>query len=213
MRLGLVILLMLGSSCFGQQKTTGNKYTTCQLVEKFFVKKNGEQTEISELYLRCSIQDYYIKLCESSVTREDLEPFIDQGISVEMEINEGSWDICKDDPREMQSRIGTYVIIKSIITAVPEEDNKQNNSKLVQFKAWGLPSFDNYSCTDSISKVFGFEYVWVAGCVVNSADVRKWERHNKTSDAKMVARHGKNWREQYNTAIKGCEINSLEENK
>lgn len=96
-----------------REKSAGS-YTSCQLVEKPFVKKNGEVADFKELYLRCSIQDYYIKLCESDVTKEDLMPYLNSGITVEMEIKEGNWDICPDELLHIQSRGGTYVVIKSI---------------------------------------------------------------------------------------------------
>ena len=87
---------------------------TGPLVEKPFYKKNGEKADFTELYLRASVQDYFIKFCESEVGRTTLEPYIDQVISVQGEIKNGNWDICPGDPQEMQSRIGYYLIIKSI---------------------------------------------------------------------------------------------------
>ena len=94
---------------------TADKTTHCQLVEKEFVKKNGQATETKELYLRCSIQDYFIKLCESKVSEKALRAYLDEGIEVEMEVREGVWDICPDDPEEMQSRTGSYVVINRIV--------------------------------------------------------------------------------------------------
>ena len=82
--------------------------------QKPFVIKNGVETDQMELYLRCSIQDYFIKLCESNVAREDLELYLNKGITVEMEIVDGEWDRCPGDP-VVQSRIGKYVTIKSIV--------------------------------------------------------------------------------------------------
>lgn len=88
---------------------------TCQLIEKEFVNKGGKITEYKELYLRCSIQDYFIKLCESKVTKKELEKYLNKGITIEMEIKEGMWDHCNDNPAYAQSRVGNYVIIKKII--------------------------------------------------------------------------------------------------
>ncbi len=67
-----------------------------------------------ELYFRASIQDYFIKFCESKITKEDLEPFVNKVISAHVEIKNGNWDICPDDLQEMQSRVGPYIIIKEI---------------------------------------------------------------------------------------------------
>ncbi len=85
-----------------------------QVVEKDFIKKNGQSGGYSELYFRASIQDYFIKFCESSVTRKDLEPYVDKSITVHAEIVDGYWDICPNDPTEMQSRMGEYMLIKGI---------------------------------------------------------------------------------------------------
>jgi hypothetical protein len=89
--------------------------TSCQLIVKEFENKGGKVTEYKELYLRCSIQDYFIKLCEGNVSAEQLKPYINSGIEVEMEIRNGIWDHCNENPAYTQSRTGPYVIIKSII--------------------------------------------------------------------------------------------------
>lgn len=88
--------------------------TSCQLVEKEFTNKGGKVTSYKELYLRCSIQDYFIKICEGNVTLKELKPYINKGITVKMEIKDGMWDHCDENPAYAQSRTGTYVIIKSI---------------------------------------------------------------------------------------------------
>lgn len=88
--------------------------TSCLLIEKEFENKIGEASTYKELYLRCSVQDYFIKFCESQVTRKQLEKYINKGISVKMEIRQGLWDKCSDDEHEVQSRAGSYVAILSI---------------------------------------------------------------------------------------------------
>jgi hypothetical protein len=85
------------------------------LIEKVFINKGGKITDYKELYLQCSIQDYFIKICESNVTLEDLKPYINSGINIKMEIKDGMWDHCSDDPAYAQSRMGTYVVIKEIV--------------------------------------------------------------------------------------------------
>ena len=114
---GLVVLFLAGLICYGQVKEkrkTKSDITSCLLVEKSFMSKNGDGTELKELYLSCSIQDYYIKICESAVSREELSKYIGSGIGVKMEIIDGTWDVCEGDPIEKQSRTGRYVIIHSI---------------------------------------------------------------------------------------------------
>lgn len=116
----LILLILSCKSTPHSSKTFGPKnpnaeYTACVLIEKNFVNKGGKISEYKELYLQCSIQDYFIKLCESKVTLKDLKPYINTGIKVKMEIKEGMWDHCNEDPAYAQSRIGNYVIIKEIV--------------------------------------------------------------------------------------------------
>jgi len=85
-----------------------------QIVEKAFYKKNGEPAGFNELYFRASIQDYFIKFCESNIDKDAISPYIDQSITVHAEIKDGEWDTCPDDPAEMQSRIGPYMVINAI---------------------------------------------------------------------------------------------------
>ncbi|MDX2360392.1 MAG: hypothetical protein QNK23_06275 [Crocinitomicaceae bacterium] len=107
MKIFLTFICLSAFISFGQ-----NKYgIQCQLIQKPLILTNGEVTETMEFYLRCSAADHFIKLCESTVTEEDLIKYLDQGLPAELEIREGAWDICEDDPKEMQSRVGTYVII------------------------------------------------------------------------------------------------------
>lgn len=87
----------------------------CEVIEKEFENKIGKSGGFKELYLRCSVQDYFIKICESKVTTEQLKKHINSGIKVEMEIINGSWDICEYTLEPQQSRIGAYVVITKII--------------------------------------------------------------------------------------------------
>ena len=99
----------------GLKKSDAKPYIyNCQLIEKEFINKGGKATGIKELYLRCSVQDYFIKLCESNVSKKELTPYLDKGISVEVEIKDGLWDHCSDNIAEVQSRMGDYIVIKSI---------------------------------------------------------------------------------------------------
>lgn len=86
----------------------------CEVVEKPFMKKNGHVTDHQELYLRCSVQDYFIKLCESNVTAEELRKHLDDGVTAEIEIVEGEWDLC-DEEIEIQSRMGRYARIVKLV--------------------------------------------------------------------------------------------------
>lgn len=102
-------------------KTTGNRVIiSAPIVPKTFVKKNGEETDIMEYYVSRSIQDYFIKFCESEVTLQDLEKVMyheDESLNtlkLEVEFKNGEWDSC-DELNRVQSRTGEYVVIYRII--------------------------------------------------------------------------------------------------
>lgn len=105
-----------------EDSSTGeNKFIlTAPIVSKSLFKKNGVPTGGKEWYLQRSIQDYYIKFCESNIQREELEQHLAkqtgliQTLTLEVELREGHWDIC-DDNFMQQSRIGEYMIIHRII--------------------------------------------------------------------------------------------------
>lgn len=90
-----------------------------QIVSKTFVSKGGKVTESRDLYFRLSVKDYFIKFCESDVTFEQIEPFINnefeiKRVSLEIEFKEGEWDNCKE-PGYVQSRTGPYIVIKKVL--------------------------------------------------------------------------------------------------
>jgi hypothetical protein len=85
------------------------------LVEHPFTSKNGETSEIMELYLRCSVQDYFIKFCESEVTPDQLKPFLDKSVTLEIEMKDGEWDNCLTEDLHVQSRTGKYLAVKGIV--------------------------------------------------------------------------------------------------
>lgn len=92
-----------------------SSYTSCQIVEKIFRNKAGKVLGDTELYLRCSVQDYFIKFCESEVSKEEISKYINSGVTVEMEVRDGEWDSCPAQTFPVQSRVGVYVVIKKII--------------------------------------------------------------------------------------------------
>ena len=105
------------STSLGEKKpqNPNNFIMSGHIVEKDFIKKNGQPSGFSELYFRASIQDYFIKFCESDITRTDLNPLIGEAVTVKAEVIKGNWDICPNDPQEMQSRIGYYLVIKKLL--------------------------------------------------------------------------------------------------
>lgn len=102
-------------------KSTGEgKYMiSAEIVEHEFESKNGKITGQKELYLRRSVQDYFIKFCESQVTEEEIRKELDKqtgqfkSLTLEVEFKNGMWDSCSDEL--VQSRTGEYVIIHRIV--------------------------------------------------------------------------------------------------
>jgi len=138
----LAILLFLTASahaCFCQQageaayrkKTTvkktkdkrtanGHLLITAEVIEKERTDKRGEIISGTDLYVRRSAQDYFIKFSESAVTKEAVQKEMDKikhtikSLSMEAEIRNGLWDSC--DGKEMtQSRTGAYIVIHRLI--------------------------------------------------------------------------------------------------
>ncbi|MEM0968308.1 MAG: hypothetical protein AAF191_10860 [Verrucomicrobiota bacterium] len=87
---------------------------TGHLVEKPFMNKAGKVFEHSELYLRLSMGDYFIKFTESNVTRDELLPHRNKVISVEGEIRDGEWDSAPGEEGLVQSRVGDYLAVFSL---------------------------------------------------------------------------------------------------
>ena len=122
----LVGLLIVISACGVSENSTMEKHNKEPLsdsknilggilVEHPFSSKNGETSEIMELYLRCSVQDYFIKFCESSVTSDQLKPFLNKSVALEIEMKDGEWDNCLTEDVHVQSRIGKYLAVKGIV--------------------------------------------------------------------------------------------------
>ena len=98
----------------------GKYIVTAPVIIKDFIEKNGTNTQKKEIYLERSIQDYFIKFCESKISREELENYISEmngeikAITFVIEFRDGYWDIC-DGNYMNESRMGEYVIIHRII--------------------------------------------------------------------------------------------------
>ena len=105
------------------ENNQNNVVYTGQIVKKEFIKKNGEPSGFYELYFRASVQDYFIKFCESKVSKNEISAFlakdemdIPKGVKVNARIiYMGYWDICNEDPAMTQSRVGDYIIIDEIL--------------------------------------------------------------------------------------------------
>lgn len=129
----LIVVSLFTSSCNGQKKEsktknktedvvtdTGKHILSAPIVHKSFILKNGVASDYTEMYIQRSSQDYFIKFCESKISRKELEKElskIDGDIktaTLEVEFQDGSWDVC-DENFMQQSRVGAYVTIHRII--------------------------------------------------------------------------------------------------
>ena len=104
-----------------EETTSETMIITAPLVKKAFVNKGGKTSDFQEWYIRLSSADYFIKFCESKVSKAELEKEIEPqaeemiiSLSLEIEIREGEWDIC-DETEMIQSRVGEYAVIHRII--------------------------------------------------------------------------------------------------
>ncbi|MEM6298062.1 MAG: hypothetical protein AAF740_05165 [Bacteroidota bacterium] len=76
--------------------STNKQIISAPIVATRFIKKNGVASDFTELYVRRSIQDYYIKFCESDVQREEIEAQFSnmegevKVLTLEVEFREGS---------------------------------------------------------------------------------------------------------------------------
>jgi hypothetical protein len=93
---------------------------TAPIVKKQFVNKAGRTTDHIEYYIQQSIQDYFIKFCESNISIKELNEKLEniegdiKALQLEVEMREGDWDIC-DGNHEIQSRVGEYMVILKIL--------------------------------------------------------------------------------------------------
>jgi len=123
----LFFLIILLVSCASQKNVVEEKQenksdsielVSAPIVEKPFFNKAGKKMDFTEFYIQQSAQDYYIKFCESRVSREELETALSKiegnikTLTIEVTFKEGLWDSCED--YEVQSRVGKYVVLHEI---------------------------------------------------------------------------------------------------
>lgn len=103
------------------QKSAENRVIiTAEIVEKSFVNKAGKVSDKKEFYIRRSIQDYFIKFCESEVSAEELrtawekETGFIKTLRMEVEFRKGNWDDCGEEAEEVQSRMGEYAVLHKL---------------------------------------------------------------------------------------------------
>ena len=79
--------------------------------EPFISKVGQEDPRIIDLYFVTGGKKYFIKFLDSSVSRNEVLPYVNKGLKVQGKVNYGLWDT--NNPNE-QSRVGEYLVIETI---------------------------------------------------------------------------------------------------
>ncbi len=66
----------------------------------------------TDYYIQASLKSYFIKLCESSLSKEQLAELVGMQVKAKMSIHDGFWDMCGD--AIVQSRTGPYAALHSV---------------------------------------------------------------------------------------------------
>lgn len=112
-----------------KEKSNNDKFIVSgPIISKEHVLKNSQGSGEYEYYFRMSMGDFFIKFCESSISKEKFENYLntaklsdimgDKVVILEIElISNGMLDNCdqKNLDIQLQSRMGDYVIIKKIV--------------------------------------------------------------------------------------------------
>lgn len=89
------------------------------VLEKVRLIKSEIQGE-TDFFLQRSVQDYFIKFCESQVSRSELEAYLNKQktslktLHAEIEYREGEWDSC-DENEKVASRTGKYIVLLQLL--------------------------------------------------------------------------------------------------
>lgn len=91
------------------------KESNCKIIEKPFINKAGITTKYKDLYISCENQDdYFVKVCESQLSKNVLKENIDKKMMIQYSIHKGYLDLCQSSSNNVQSRIGHYALIHKI---------------------------------------------------------------------------------------------------
>lgn len=66
----------------------------------------------TDFYIQASLKSYFIKLCESSVSKDQLAELVGMQVKAKLNVRDGFWDMCGD--AIVQSRTGPYAALHSI---------------------------------------------------------------------------------------------------
>jgi len=130
MKMSIILLAFITFSCVGNKsnqleqnsksksiQSIGNEYIklTGLLIQKKYADLSGKRFDENEWYLRCSVQDYFIKFCESEISKKEIDNLYVgefEAITIEVKIKNGNWDDCTD---KLKNRNGKYIILHKII--------------------------------------------------------------------------------------------------
>ena len=65
------------------------------------------------------------------------------------------------------------------------------------FHNFGLPAYQEFNIKDSIANTMGFDYKFVAGCVLVPGQMEKIQEHNKEVRARLNKLLGPNWEQEF----------------
>ena len=97
---------------------------------------------MTDLYIERSVQDYFIKFCESKVSREELETHLStknteiKVATLEVEFLDGSWDICDGNFEQQSSTLSIEVPRQDLLT----------QTKNTPFPRWRLSKLHSTTC-------------------------------------------------------------------
>lgn len=124
---GILILNSCSMTNKNMQSSNSNLYPKiadgilrCEIIALPYINKANKIDErISDYYLRCSVDDYFIKFCEWKANKEQIIAHykpnkITNPIAVKANIVFGEWDNC-DSTVIAQSRVEKYVQIVEIV--------------------------------------------------------------------------------------------------
>ena len=103
-----------------QRTADGHLLITAEVIENARTDQKGKIIPGTDLYVRRSAQDYFIKFSESAVTKEAVKTAMDtikhaiKSLTMEAEIRNGLWDNC-DGNGTAKCRTGAYIVIHRLI--------------------------------------------------------------------------------------------------
>ncbi|MDX1445255.1 hypothetical protein [Lishizhenia sp.] len=83
-------------------------------------------------------------------------------------------------------------------TQVSFGQNNEPYDDSLTFYNFGLPAVHQFHIKDSIANSMGFNYRYVAGCVLRPGQMEEIQEHNKAVRKRLMLLLGPNWEEEFN---------------